>query len=497
MSGALPMSNQPTLWDIPNATSLPAEDSGRSRSDKPDGQTTAPSGLDLVPAQVSARQAKDKDLATLVTSGLIGHDSSASAILQQSLESKLAPRLDTAGSTLFKLTWKRKTTPLGRSYLERAASALRTSDSGFTSWRSPNARLNGGGDYSDPEKAAKRLEQGHQLNLSEEALITSWPTPQTHDDKLRGNTAADNHYFPHDLSNAATLASWPSPGSNEGSGQMRPSRAATNRATGYLAEMATLASWRTPDAGSNRNAGTPSKCLLNGTARPDQQIRLADQVQIASWSTPKAEDSECAGAHRGTPDTLHSQANLAAWATPAERDYGTANLKSFEDRGGGKKGEQLQNQVKLLAGWPTPMAGSSATENYNEAGNNDSSRKTVALAFWPTPAVDSFRSRSGDRINEMGLDQMVRTIPECPAGPVRLTASGQMLTGSDAGMASSGQLNPEHSLWLQAIPVAWASYALRAMPSVFRQRKRSSKAISKQRSEIRDQRSKGKETSRA
>ena len=328
------MFSQPTLWDIPNATSLQAEDSGALRSDKQDGQTTEKCGPEAAPAQVSARQAKDKDLATLVTSGLIGRDSSASVILQQSLESKLAPRLDTAGSTLFKLIWRHKTTPLGRSYLERAASALRTS----------------------------------------------------------GNVCT----------------SWPSPGSNEGSGQMRPSRAATNRATGYLAEMATL----------------------------------------ASWSTPKAEDSECARAHRGTADTLHSQANLAAWATPAERDYRTANLKSFEDRGGGKKGEQLQNQVKLLAGWPTP-------------------------------AVDSFRSRSGDRINEMGLDQMVRTIPECPAGPVRLTASGEMLTGSDAGMASSGQLNPEHSLWLQGIPVAWVSYALRAMPSVSRQRKRSLKATSK------------------
>ena len=479
------MSKQPTLWDTPSVTSLPEEDSGATCSDRQAGPTTGRSGREAAPAPALAQRAKGKGLQMLVTSGRNGFGSSASAALQQSLESRLMPRLDMAGSTLFNLTWKHKSTPLGRRYLERAASALRTSDSGFTSWRSPNARLNGGGDYSDPEKAAKRLEQGHQLNLSEEALITSWPTPQTHDDKLRGNTAADNHYFPHDLSNAATLASWPSPGSNEGSGQMRPSRAATNRATGYLAEMATLASWRTPDAGSNRNAGTPSKCLLNGTARPDQQIRLADQVQIASWSTPKAEDSECAGAHRGTADTLHSQANLAAWATPAERDYGTANLKSFEDRGGGKKGEQLQNQVKLLAGWPTPMAGSSATENYNEAGNNDSSRKTVALAFWPTPAVDSFRSRSGDRINEMGLDQMVRTIPECPAGPVRLTASGQMLTGSDAGMASSGQLNPEHSLWLQAIPVAWASYALRAMPFVLARRKRLSKATLKRKTEIR------------
>lgn len=44
-------------------------------------------------------------------------------------------RLDTGGSTLFSLTWRRKTTPLGRRYLERAVSGHRTSGSGCTSWR--------------------------------------------------------------------------------------------------------------------------------------------------------------------------------------------------------------------------------------------------------------------------------------------------------------------------------------------------------------------------
>ena len=38
-------------------------------------------------------------------------------------------------------------------------------------------------------------------------------------------------------------------------------------------------------------------------------------------------------------------ASLAAWATPSQRDYRTPNLGSFADRGGGKKGEQLSNQV--------------------------------------------------------------------------------------------------------------------------------------------------------
>ena len=343
MNAALPMFEQPTLWDIPNATSLPAAGSGRSRSAKRDGPTTGPSGPEAAPAPVSARQAKDKDLATLVTSGLIGHDSSASVILQQSLESKLAPRLDTAGSTLFKLTWKHKSTPLGRQYLERAASALRTSGNGSTlsPWRSPNARLNGGGDYTDPEKAAKRLEQGHQ----------------------------------HDLSNAATLA---------------------------------------------------------------------------SWSTPKAEDSECAGAHRGTPDTLHSQANLAAWGTPAERDWkdtsGMAETGTNPDGSKRSRLDQLPRQANL-AGWGTP--------------------RVTTNGGIPCPE----HTGKGSRLEDQAAI----------CGPVRLTASGEMLTGLDAGMASSGQLNPEHSLWLQGIPVAWVCYASRATPSVSRRHKRSSKRALRQR----------------
>jgi len=165
-----------------------------------------------------------------------------------------------------------------------------------------------------------------------------------------------------------------------------------------------------------------------------------------------------------------------------------------------------------LTGWPTPMAGTPAQKGYNEAGNTDSSRKTVALlAGWPTPQraddnmsrVENPQEYSRKRLQTRGAGQNLadtaqalvgpaisqlagwptpksidstsnverpearflregRATPsnlssaaEMVTGPARLTASGILQTGSTAETTNGGQLRPEFSRWLMGIPSEW------------------------------------------
>jgi len=119
-------------------------------------------------------------------------------------------RLDTAGSTLFKLTWKGRTTPLGRRYLERAAPARRTSGSGCTSWPSPQAHDSCG--TRTEEQYAKGKLRGHgQANLNDFATLAAWHTPKANDSEKRGEVADDPR---NGLVTHANLASWPTPSVN-------------------------------------------------------------------------------------------------------------------------------------------------------------------------------------------------------------------------------------------------------------------------------------------
>ncbi len=299
------MSVQTTLQASPNAISSPVSACGRTPCDGGGGPTTGPCGQALALASLSAWQAWVTGWTTSGTYGRTGSTLSNSAALRSSLVNRLKQQFDTAGSTLFNLTWKESTTPSQQLVSLLRASVPRTSDNAYSSWVTPTTR-----DWKDsPGMTAQRDGKDRIDQLPRQAYLAGWPTTRA----------------------------------NDGTGDKIP---------------------------PGRQGG----------------LALKQAVALAAWNTPAASDGT--GGKRPHPDTT--------------------------------------------------MTG---------------------------------RHPTGRKVN-MGLASQAH-IGFINTPPARLTASGQMLTGSCAGMGSGDQLNPAHSRWLMGLPPEWDDCAPTAMPSVRRLRRNS------------------------
>ena len=144
------------------------------------------------------------------------------------------------------------------------------------------------------------------------------------------------------------------------------------------------------------------------------------------------------------------------------------------------------------SGWPTPTLQSKewseqAVSNWvtgKQIGTHGLDIGAAAvMAGWPTPNTPSGgRSVSTEKMDATGrtVDGKKHTASlehavKFADGPARLTITGEMLTGSIAGMESGGQLNPAHSRWLMGLPSVWDDCAVTAMQSLPKSRKPSLK----------------------
>ena len=174
--------------DILNATSSQASEDGASHSGSQDGQTIVLFGPAPALASLSARQAQEQGLLMSGTSGRTGTTSSASASLQSYLANKLQAKTASAGSTLYKLTWKQRDTPSRQKIFALRASAHRTSDSasGSSGWPTPRAadtvNTNETVEQFEAREMAMKAKNpklgGLHRPLGIAAKTAGWPTPE-------------------------------------------------------------------------------------------------------------------------------------------------------------------------------------------------------------------------------------------------------------------------------------------------------------------------------
>ena len=210
-------------------------------------------------------------------------------------------------------------------------------------------------------------------------------------------------------------------------------------------------------------------------------LTTAQTAQLANWPTTTRDHKdgqECPNVALNA--LLGRTVWLSNWPTAAADASGGGQPKRALPEA--RHGSNL-NDFAMLAAWPSPTVGnatgSQAAKDASVTGKRaDGSKVTVSLnavakvAHWPTTTTSD--AASSGAMGYGGNQFMTLTDAAKITGQVRLTASGELLTGSTVVTKNGGQLNPAHSRWLMGLPAAWDVYAPTETASFYRKRRLSS-----------------------
>lgn len=130
-----------------------------------------------------------------------------------------------------------------------------------------------------------------------------------------------------------------------------------------------------------------------------------------NWSTPSAHDGRRPGSDETSTQGRNLKREAEALAHAQDADRGGQAVRATD---GGGQHRKLEDQIEA---------------EWQETDTTEGDPRTTPQPQrdeWQTPATDSFRSRGGDRRDEMGLDQQARLQWVTPAsrdakGPNSLT----------------------------------------------------------------------------